>query len=113
ALAREGRVIRIFSVADGAPISTLLGSSAFVYSLDFAPDGSTIAASSSDGVLRVWRSSGQLLQSYDQEIAGQGFGSLFAYSRDGQFFAVRRTDPVTLLLRNPFFEPQDLKALFR
>jgi len=77
---REG-VVKVFDAATGERVRTLNGKTGPVGDLAFSPDGSTIAASSSDTTVRLWDvGSGALLLTLPGH---DGAARAVAFSPDG------------------------------
>jgi WD40 repeat protein len=66
-----------------------LSHSSTVQTVRFSPDGALIASGSSDGVLKVWRSQGQLVT---EVAAHQGAINALRFSADGQMIATGGED---------------------
>jgi WD40 repeat protein len=108
-------IVHVWRVTDGAHLLSLQfapyqNSNDEVKSIQFSPDGQTLAAGALDSLVRIWRlSDGALLQTYDQETGwGQagpsnaGGITSIAYSPDAGTMAWTRYDGVTVVARNPF-----------
>lgn len=74
--------IKLWRVADGALLQTLLGHAGQVLTVRFAPDGQTIASGAWDNTVKLWRvSDGALLQTLEGH-SGRVFSVMF--TPDGQ-----------------------------
>ncbi len=79
--------IEIWRTTDGVRLHTLSGPRNAITGVAFQPGGALIAATSTDGVLRVWdRWSGALVRSI-QARPEQGWFSAMAFSPDGELLA--------------------------
>ena len=74
-------VVELFDAATGKPVRTLNGHTGPVSDVDFSPDGTMIATSSSDTTVRLWdvRTGAQLLALQGHEGATQSV----SFSPDG------------------------------
>jgi hypothetical protein len=54
ALASGGREIKLWDVATGIELRTLIGHADYINSVAFSPDGKSLAGASDDGIIKLW-----------------------------------------------------------
>lgn len=57
--------VRLFNPANGQALKTLSGHKDWVYALAISPDGQNVASGSWDGEVRIWKTDGTLLRSFN------------------------------------------------
>jgi WD40 repeat protein len=97
ATASKDTTVRLWRVADGAPLHILTGHTDWVWGVAFSPDGSLLATTGGDGTIRFWRAAdGALVRT----LPGQTpwvWG--VAFSPDGSLLATGRGDSMVCLWR--------------
>ncbi|MGQ9656552.1 MAG: hypothetical protein ACUVV1_01470, partial [Fimbriimonadales bacterium] len=96
--------VKVWRVADGSLVHTLLGHERYVSSVAFSPDGQFLISARLLGYIphpteiKLWRvSDGALLQNYDMEV-GSGILSI-QFSPDGGRFSYGREDATVVMAR--------------
>src|SRR6185503_18160734 len=87
------RTIVLIDVETARPTGTLVGHRQAVTSIDFSPDGKTLASGSQDGTLRLWDLSTakevhRVGQERVEQMTGPAFPHCVRFSRDGSALAV-------------------------
>lgn len=83
--------VRLWDAITGRELAKLTGKGKQVTGLAFSPDGKHIAMGDGSGTIKIWRlESGQLLNEFDESVAGWIFG--LAFSRDGRKLAAALRD---------------------
>ena len=72
--------IQIWRMSDGEPLQELMGHSVWVGAFDFSPEGTYLASTGSDGILRVWFTSMWTLAYAATNVHGE-----VAFSPDGTY----------------------------
>jgi len=90
ATGHDDKTIRLWSVADGSPVGTLVGARNFVYCVAFSPDGAMLAAGDASGTVGLWnvKTSEKLrtLEGHTDRL------STISYSPDGSTLATASYD---------------------
>jgi WD40 repeat protein len=80
------RDLLLFRIADGSSVSFSMGFDGRVFGVDFSQDGRWMAASSNDGLVRVWQTSGwEQVLTFEHEPGDDGLNWItrLAFSPDG------------------------------
>jgi WD40 repeat protein len=82
--------IKLWNVADGRELRTLMGHRSWVFSVAFSPDGHALASGSADETVKLWDvASGQLLRTLTAHTEGV---TSVSFSPDGQILACGNGD---------------------
>ena len=93
----DDETVRLWRVADGAPLRTLEGHTDYVRSVAFSPDGATLASGSGDNTVRLWGvADGAALRTLEGHTS---FVTSVAFSPDGATLASGSGDKTVRLWR--------------
>lgn len=101
--ASSDQTVKVWSMATGALVRTLIGHTGEVHSVAVSPDGGTAITGGNDGTVRLWSvATGELLATYTDETGTVGGGTTaVAYSPQGNRFAFGRADGTVAVAASP------------